>query len=484
MSKGGFMSTHDQLDQGKSQRDHSVDSRKSAPSKHKKRKSVVDQVEGRLVVIDTCVLLADPESILHFEGDDVVIPLTVIEELDGQKSRLDDLGRSARSVVRHLEALRIQAGGDLTEGVLLPHGGSVQIVINGVLTDAIKNLGLSIDKNDNRILGAALGLKADGRDVTLVSIDVNMRIKAASLGLKKTDWVRGRRRATEERPGWHELEMHPEDLDRFHSERWLSLESLGEDADIVMPNEFLVLKAGKQSGLGRRLKDKIVHVNRHQPWGLQSRSKEQAFALDLLMDPDIPLVGLSGSAGTGKTITALAAALAQVFEPSTARYDRLTIIRPIYAVGHQDIGYLPGTVEEKIGPWFESLVDTMVALGDRVTHAQAARNLDSWVAQGKLTMQPVTFLRGRSLQRNLVLTDEAQNLEAPLTLKTILTRIGEGSKLVMLGDTSQIDNAYAGAETNALSVLVDRFSGQELFGHVTLTKGERSELATLAAEIL
>ena len=478
------MSKQDQPGKGKSQIDDPISRSISTSSRYTKRKSDVDRVEGRLVVVDTCVLLADPESLLHFIGDDVVIPLTVIEELDGQKSRLDDLGRSARTVVRHLEALRIQAGGDLTSGVTLPHGGSVRIVINGILIDEIKKLGLSVDKNDNRILGAALGLKAFGRNVTLVSIDVNMRIKAASLGLNTTDWVRGRKRATEERSGWHEIEMRADELDRFHTERWLPIESLGEYTDIVMPNEFLVLKAGKQSGLGRRVKDQILHVNRHQPWGLQSRSKEQAFALDLLMDPNIPLVGLSGSAGTGKTITALASALAQVFEPSAARYDRLTIIRPIYAVGHQDIGYLPGTVEEKIGPWFESLVDTMVALGDRVTHAQAARNLDSWVALGKLTMQPVTFLRGRSLQRNLVLTDEAQNLEAPLTLKTILTRIGEGSKLVMLGDTSQIDNAYAGTETNALSVLVDRFSGQELFGHVTLTKGERSELATLAAEIL
>jgi len=473
------MSTQDQQQQKQVQ-----PSKKGTSSRGSRRQATQEETGRRLIVVDTCVLLADPESLLHFEGDDVVIPLTVIEELDAQKTRLDDLGRSARTVVRHLESLRIQAGGDLTAGVSLSHGGTVRIVINGVRIEEIRKLGLSIEKNDNRILGAALGLKADGRDVTLVSIDVNMRIKAASLGLQTSDWIRGRRRSTEERPGWRELDVHAEDLDRFHSERSLPVDALGEYVDLVMPNEFLVMKAGKQSGLGRRCKDRIVHLNRQQPWGLQSRSKEQAFALDLLMDPDIPLVGLSGSAGTGKTITALAAALAQVFEPSTARYDRLTIIRPIYAVGHQDIGYLPGTVEEKIGPWFESLVDTMVALGDRVTHAQAARNLDSWVAQGKLTMQPVTFLRGRSLQRNLVLTDEAQNLEAPLTLKTILTRIGEGSKLVMLGDTSQIDNAYAGAETNALSVLVDRFSGQELFGHVTLTRGERSELATLAAELL
>lgn len=475
---------HDQLEEGAGITGQGSSTKKKSSSGRERVNLLNSQPKQRLVVVDTCVLLADPEALYHFEGDDVVIPLTVIEELDGQKSRLDDLGRSARAVVRHLENLRIQAGGDLTGGVQLSHGGSVRIVINGVKLDEIRRLGLSVEKNDNRILGTALGLQADGRDVALVSIDVNMRIKAASLGLKTSDWVRGRRRSSEDRPGWREIEVASDILDRFHSERRVPLAELGDDSHLIMPNEFLVMKAGKQSGLARRTGSQIVHLNRQQPWGLQSRSKEQAFALDLLMDPEIPLVGLSGSAGTGKTITALAAALAQVFEPETARYDRLTIIRPIHAVGHQDIGYLPGTVEEKIGPWFESLVDTMVALGDRVTHAQAARNLDAWVTQGKLTMQPVTFLRGRSLQRNLVLTDEAQNLEAPLTLKTILTRIGEGSKLVMLGDTSQIDNAYAGAETNALSVLVDRFSGQDLFGHVTLTKGERSELATLASELL
>jgi PhoH-like ATPase len=436
-----------------------------------------------LVVLDTCVLLADPDALYAFPGTDLVIPLTVIEELDAQKNRLDDIGRAARITVRNLEQLRLSAGGDLRSPASLPHSGTVRITINGLRQDLLRAHGLSVEKSDNRILGVALGLQEEDQAVKLVSLDVNMRIKAASLGLVAEDWARNRAHE-QRRAGWRELPVSGELLDRFHAERGVDILDAGFTEDELLHNEFAVLRSGKQSGLARRRGNRLEPLSRMQPWGLAPRSKEQAFALDLLLDTEVPLVALSGSAGTGKTITALAAALAQVFEPSTAHYDRLTIIRPLYSVGRQDIGFLPGDVDEKIGPWFESITDTMVALGDRVTHNQAARSLDAWIAQGRLAFQPVTYLRGRSLQKTLVIVDESQNLEAPLTLKTILTRIGEGSKIVMLGDTSQIDNVYAGPDTNALAMLVDRFAGQELFGQVVLTRGERSPLANLAAELL
>lgn len=455
---------------------------KKSPSNRRPRSSQ-NKATAHLVVLDTCVLLADPDSLHAFPGCDLVIPLTVIEELDAQKNRMDDIGRAARITVRELEQLRLSAGGDLRSPARLPHGGTVRITINGLRHDLLRAHGLSSEKADNRILAVALGLQEDNLPVKLVSLDVNMRIKAASLGLVAEDWVRDRVEGPR-RPGWRELELDSSDLDRFHTEKRLLLEDAGIGDDDLLHNEFAVLRAGKQSGLARRRGNRLEPLNRMQPWGLTARSKEQAFALDLLLDTEVPLVALSGAAGTGKTITALAAALAQVFEPATARYDRLTIIRPLYSVGRQDIGFLPGDVDEKIGPWFESITDTMVALGDRVTHNQAARNLDTWIAQGRLAFQPVTYLRGRSLQKTLVIVDESQNLEAPLTLKTILTRIGDGSKIVLLGDTTQIDNVYTGPDTNALAMLIDRFAGQSLFGQVMLTRGERSPLANLAAELL
>ncbi len=456
---------------------------KSPSNRRRKTTTATGKVTAPLVVLDTCVLLADPSSLYAFPGYDLVIPLTVIEELDAQKNRMDDIGRAARLTVRNLEQLRLSAGGDLRAPAVLEHGGTVRITINGLRHDLLRQHGLPVDKADNRILAVALGLHAEDLPVKLVSLDVNMRIKAASLGLVAEDWV-GERRSGTRRAGWHEVEIRSDLLDRFHSEKGLELDELGEAGQVLLPNEYAVLRAGKQSGLARCRNDRLEVLTRQQPWGLTARSKEQHFALDLLMDPTLTLVALSGAAGTGKTITALAAALAQVFEPSTAQYDRLTIIRPLYSVGRQDIGFLPGDVDEKIGPWFESITDTMVALGDRVTHNHAARSLDAWIAQGRLNFQPVTYLRGRSLQNTLVLVDESQNLEAPLTLKTILTRVGEGSKIVMLGDTTQIDNIYTGPDTNALAVLIDRFAGQSLFGQMVLTRGERSALANLAAELL
>jgi len=205
--------------------------------------------------------------------------------------------------------------------------------------------------------------------------------------------------------------------------------------------------------------------------------------LVLLLDTAVPIVGQSGPARTGKTIVALAAALEQTFEPSSQIYDRLIILRPVQSVGGQELGFLPGTVEEKLGPWFEAVIDALVALGDRVSYPDARRMVDMWVQQGRMSLDAVTYLRGRSLRRSFVIVDEAQNLEQ-LTLKTILTRIGEGSKVVFLGDVSQIDNPYVSRDSNALAVLSDRLSGQRLFGHLYLTKGERSQVATLAADLL
>lgn len=442
------------------------------------------------VVLDTSVLLADPESIFSFGRADVVLPLKVIEELDNHKGRFDEVGRAARSVARLLEELRATSPGkDLKEPTPLIGGGTLRVVINGLKLDRVRELGLDIEKADNRILAAALGV---GQPVTLVSADVNLRLKAAAVGLNAEEYRQVRASFhTEAHPGWKALPVSARLIDDLFDAggRGLGDGDLTEDdRDAIRTlavNEFGVLNAGQQSALVRRHKGRIQVLPRTvEAWGLRPRSKEQRFALELLMDPRVPIVGLSGRAGTGKTILAIAAALEQTFEPGEAQhYDRIMIIRPLVAVGRQDIGFLPGDKNEKLEPWFATVEDTMAALREDVDHSKARAMLEGWVEEGTLSMEAVTFLRGRSLQRTFIIVDEAQNLE-PLTLKTILTRLGSGSKVALVGDVSQIDSPFVSERTSGISILADRFSGQELFGHLVLTQGERSPVADLAAELL
>lgn len=442
------------------------------------------------VVLDTSVLLADPESIFSFRDAHVVLPLKVIEELDNHKSRMDEVGRAARTVARTLEELRVLSPQqDLREPVALPEGGTLRLVINGQKLEKLEHLGLDVSKADNRILAAALGLAEDG-PVRVVSADVNLRLKAAALGLRSEEYTQTRPGYhTEAHPGWQPVAVSPELVDEIYERHFVGLDDM-ESADAealgrLAVNEFGALKAGRSSGALVRRHAGGVKLLRNdlEAWGLQPRSKEQRFALDLLLDPDIPLVSLSGRAGTGKTMLAIAAGLEQVFERDRRRYDRVMIIRPMYAVGRQEVGFLPGDLKEKIEPWFSMVEDTMTALRDDKDRIAARKLLGEWVDSGHVDMQPITYLRGRSLQKTFIICDEMQSTEA-LVLKTILTRLGEGSKVVFVGDVSQIDNPFVSERTSALSILADRFSGQPLFGHLVLTKGERSAVADLAAELL
>jgi PhoH-like ATPase len=435
------------------------------------------------VVVDTSVLLADPTALQGFPGCDVVLPVTVIEELDSAKSRIDDPGAAARRVVRRLEELRVSTGGDLRHPVDLGNDSTLRVELNGLRLDILTNHGLRPDRGDNRILAAALGLLSRGMQVTLVSVDVNLRVKAAALGLLARDWHPARASTTTRR-GWHEFHVTAERIDSlYHGDVELTDITSELDDVEVHHNEFMVLRNGSQSVLCRHRDGRVSRVRNSAAWGLEPRSKEQMFAMDMLMDESLPIVGISGSAGTGKTILALAAGLEQTFEPASQIYDRLIILRPVQSVGGQELGFLPGTVEEKLGPWFEAVIDALVALGDRLSYPDARRMVDMWVQQGRMSLDAVTYLRGRSLRRSFIIVDEAQNLEQ-LTLKTILTRVGEGSKVVFLGDTSQIDNPYVSRDSNALAVLADSMANQALFGHLILTRGERSPVATLAASLL
>jgi PhoH-like ATPase len=453
-------------------------------SRHSDRK---DGGVGTTVVLDTCVLLADPDSLYAFGDADIVIPLTVIEELDGHKSRLDDVGRAARHVVRDLERLRVDSGGDFREPVQLPTGGTLRVTINGLVIDQITALGLNPDKADNRILATAMGLTRDGGagHVKVVSADAALRIKASQLGLAAEDYHRASKgRDALGVRGWHKVETSRELIDSLYAGGGIEIPAA---FDGMVTNEYVVLSAGSSSALARVFGDRLHLVERRRHvWGLNARSKEQIFALDLLMDPDVSVVALSGFAGTGKTILALAAGLEQVMEPGDdrrGRYDKLAIYRPVVAHGKADLGFLPGGLDEKLSPWMAAILDNVTALTEHRSYADARRVVDEMVAQERLSLESITFLRGRSLQNQFVIVDEAQNLEVP-TLKTLLTRVAEGTKIVFTGDLAQIDTPYVSAHNNALAVLMEAFAGQECFGAITLCKGERSRVADLAADLL
>ena len=451
------------------------------------RPSTPDHAENGVttrVVLDTSVLISDPDSLFAFPDADAVIPLVVVEELDQHKTRMDDVGRAAREVIRTVEELRTANGGDIRHAVQLPGGGTLRIETNGLMVDEVAAKGLDPTKADNRILAAALGQRSHGPTV-VVSNDAALRIKAAQVGLDAIEHQRRRGRGDDRRPnGWVSMDVSAELIDRlFSTPAGVELSELaGFDADAcdgLAVNQFAVLRAGSQSVLVRHRDQALVPLVRPtEAWGLRPRSKEQQFALDLLCDPDVTVVALDGMAGTGKTILALAAGLEQVMEGSD--YDKLSVYRPVVPVGKAELGFLPGSLDEKLDPWMTAVNDALVALTDTRSHADARAILDEMTSREKLSLEAVTYLRGRSLHGTYIVVDEAQNLE-PTTLKTILTRIGEGTKVVFTGDTSQIDAPYLSEQNNAVSVLIDAFAGETCFGHVRLTHCERSEVASLAA---
>jgi len=436
------------------------------------------------IVLDTSVLVADPGCLYNFPSCDVVIPLTVVEELDGLKTRMDDVGRSARTALRSIEDLRRKAGGSLASPQPVhdgPEAGTLQIEVNGIQRHLLIEHGMDPEIPDNRIIGAALG-QARHASTRVISNDAALRIKAAHLGLS-ADEHQPITHGLDSRPvGWVQIDARVDQVDSLYKDGALSMASLDGTSKLV-DNNFVVLRNGSQSALARCRDGELHLLPHHSPeaWGLRSRSKEQRFALELLLDPEITVIALDGRAGTGKTVMAIAAGLEQVVEQR--RYERLAVYRPLVPVGRADVGFLPGDLDEKLDPWMSAIHDAIVALTDQRSSRDARGLIDDLTARGQLTLESVTFLRGRSLQQQFVVVDEAQNLE-PTTLKTILTRIGEGTKVVFTGDTSQIDAPYMGETNNALAVLIHAFAGQQCFGHVTLATCERSEVASLAAELL
>jgi len=434
------------------------------------------------LVVDTSVLIADPTCVLEFTDADVVVPLTVVEELDGLKSRTDDVGRAARTALRTLEELRVAHGGSLAEPVPTGNGNAtLQIEINNIRKHLLVEHGLDPSVPDNRIIGAAIG-QSDFGPTTMISNDAALRIKAAHLGVDAAEHRLTRSDRQRGAVGWTTIEAPYDAIDCLYAAGAIAIDAISTDVALTQ-NEFAVLRSGSQSALVRAVDDEFVLLSQHTPeaWGLRPRSKEQRFALELLLDPDISVIALDGRAGTGKTILAIAAGLEQVVEQS--RYERLAVYRPLVPVGRADVGFLPGGLDEKLDPWMAAIHDAVVALTDRGCIKDARDMVDELTNRGQLSLESVTFLRGRSLQRQFVVIDEAQNLE-PTTLRTILTRVGDGTKVIFTGDTSQIDAPYLGESNNALSVLASAFADQRCFGHITLTACERSDVASLAAELL
>lgn len=465
-------------------------------------------------VLDTNVLLSDPNSLFSFEEHELIVPMAVLEELDRHKSRPDDVGRNARQVSRSLDELRQK--GSLVTGVDLPDGGRLRIAsINGdALADA--PVELQAQKVDNLILAFMISLKKattvsdDVPEPVLVSKDINVRIKCDSLGIKCEDYRKMRATATTDPQKFYRgvevIELDEELVDYFYIHGHLDVPSQALKGRVLHPNQICVIKnvkdgtttksaIAKCQGEGKPI---IPIAKIDQAFGLKPRNKEQSFSLDLLFDENIKLLTLVGPSGTGKTLLALAAALEQLKglgNPALGRYNKLIVTRPVQPVG-KDIGFLPGTMEEKMEPWIAPIRDNLNFLmgGKRSKpRRQNAENgkpkqddgmyLSLMQERGLIEIEAITFIRGRSIPNAFIVIDEAQNLSMH-ELKTIITRVGDGTKIVLTGDIEQIDNVHVDAFTNGLTYAVERFKEYGIAGHVTLIKGERSELATLASKIL
>ncbi|MBI5142116.1 MAG: PhoH family protein [Nitrospirae bacterium] len=442
----------------------------------------------KIYILDTNVLIHDPKSLFNFADNHVYLPIGVIEELDNFKKGADEKARNAREVVRQLDHLREK--GPLSEGVALETGGLIRVEVDSHADG--KELPQALDKlkNDNRILASALVTKADQdwrpeavrMPVIIVSKDANLRIKADAMGITAEDYKTGKIEqqsiASEEKS----ITVADNDIDALYREKKLPL----ENPDGLEPNEFVIVhgeSSDKHSGVAMFRKSdstlRLLVSKKERFSGLGARNKEQQYALSLLMDDSIQLVTLVGKAGTGKTLLALAAGLAKVKEE---KYSRLVVSRPIFPLG-RDVGFLPGDVEAKIRPWLQPIFDNLEYLLSTGSGIRGMKSPKDLMNTGMLELEPLTYIRGRNLANQYFIVDEAQNL-TPHEVKTIITRVGEGTKIVLTGDPYQIDNPYIDSESNGLIYVAKKFKGQETFGLATLVKGERSALAELASVIL
>jgi len=430
-------------------------------------------------VLDTNVLLHDPRAIFRFEDNDVVIPIYVIEEVDQFKREGTERGRNARQIARLLDDLR-EKSGSLSKGVLLESGGLLRVAVptkRPMLESAIDHTAM-----DAAILQCAFDVREQdgGRPTVFVSMDTNLRIRADALGMAAENYENTRVEVDRLDTGVTEIVVDGPAVDRFFEEGRLALEDQELSANLCV---LLRDKASAtHTALGRwdSTKREVLALKtpREGVMGVRPRNKEQSYALDLLLDESVRLVTLVGKAGTGKTLLAIAAGLKKTLEDGV--YTRMLVSRPVMPLG-RDIGYLPGDVDEKLNPWMQPIFDNLEFLfsGGKRGNRAYAELLES----GQIQVEPLTYIRGRSLPNQFIIVDEAQNL-TPHEVKTIITRSGDGTKIVLTGDPHQIDNPYVDSASNGLTIASDRFRGEKLAGHIVLAKGERSELAEIAANLL
>lgn len=434
-------------------------------------------------VLDTNLYLTDANCFKKFGKNDILLPLKVLEEIDKHKKRQDGVGANARQAIRLLDELRTR--GNLHKGIRIDKGLGI---IRAVFSDT-SFLPQELDKSDpdNIIIAAALKEREENPDkkVAIVSLDINLRVRCDSLGLECVDYSENQVVAREENiyTGITKRLFDDQIIDRFYAGEEIFIDP--EDKGLL-PNQFIMLVSSaneKKTALSRFINynKPLRKVQEHKKgiWGVKPRNKEQQFALDLLLDPEVPIISLIGAAGCGKTLLAIAAGMAQTLEDEGKEpiYKKLVVSRPVMPMG-RDIGFLPGTLEEKMAPWLAPIQDNLKFLmgDDRVA-------LEMYTERGLIEIEALTYIRGRSIANAFIIIDEAQNLTIH-ELKTIITRVGEGTKIILTGDVEQIDNVYIDARSSGLTYALEKFKPYELAGHITLQKGERSKVATLAAKIL
>lgn len=427
-------------------------------------------LKRKTFIIDTSVMLYDKCSIHSLPGNDVIIPLVVLDELDRFKEKQGILGESARYINRYLDKLRMQ--GSLHDGVRIENDQLIRVDID---THPVPE-SLDSDTGDNKIIACALHYKNSGANkVTVITKDINFRVKCDSLGIKAEDYYKDRIVADKSQIylGVEEIEVNNPDLiDCFYRDQKIDSSLLDYD---FHENQFVVIKSGSQSAIGVSYDGFIHHPvnNITKVIGISPRNKEQKFALDLLTRDDVQLVTMTGIAGSGKTFLTLMAGLSGLQEK---KYDRIVITRSLQTVG-KEIGFLPGDIDDKMSPWLSPILDNFRQAFKDVTYFEAMRQ------KGQIEVSPLAFIRGRTFNNTFLIVDEAQNSTIH-ELKTIITRVGENSKIVLLGDIDQIDTPYLDSLSNGLTVTVEKFKNERISGHITLTKGERSALATLASRLL